>query len=84
MDSLNSILSAISTVVWGPFILIPLLLGTGLWLTIRLGGLQFRALGRATRHVFAADSDDESTEGCLLYTSPSPRDVEESRMPSSA
>ena len=63
MDSLNSILSAISTVVWGPFILIPLLLGTGLWLTIRLGGLHFRALGRATRHVFATDSDDESTEG---------------------
>ena len=63
MDSLNSILSAISTVVWGPFILIPLLLGTGLWLTIRLGGLQFRMLGRATRHVFATDSDDESTEG---------------------
>ena len=24
------------------------------------------------------------TMGCLLYTSPSPRDVEESRMPSSA
>ena len=24
------------------------------------------------------------TEDCLLYTSPSPRDVEESRMPSSA
>ena len=23
-------------------------------------------------------------QGCLLYTSPSPRDVEESRMPSSA
>ena len=27
---------------------------------------------------------DEHLEGCLLYTSPSPRDVEESRMPSSA
>ena len=25
-----------------------------------------------------------NSEGCLLYTSPSPRDVEESRMPSSA
>ena len=25
-----------------------------------------------------------TVEGCLLYTSPSPRDVEESRMPSSA
>ena len=28
--------------------------------------------------------DDALTHGCLLYTSPSPRDVEESRMPSSA
>ena len=30
--------------------------------------------------------DDEKSQGytCLLYTSPSPRDVEESRMPSSA
>ena len=27
---------------------------------------------------------DEVNTGCLLYTSPSPRDVEESRMPSSA
>ena len=27
---------------------------------------------------------DERFKGCLLYTSPSPRDVEESRMPSSA
>ena len=26
----------------------------------------------------------ENINGCLLYTSPSPRDVEESRMPSSA
>ena len=26
----------------------------------------------------------EERAGCLLYTSPSPRDVEESRMPSSA
>ena len=26
----------------------------------------------------------QSLNGCLLYTSPSPRDVEESRMPSSA
>ena len=27
---------------------------------------------------------NEMVRGCLLYTSPSPRDVEESRMPSSA
>ena len=30
------------------------------------------------------DALDESGYTCLLYTSPSPRDVEESRMPSSA
>ena len=31
-----------------------------------------------------ADGDLGHIYGCLLYTSPSPRDVEESRMPSSA
>ena len=33
-------------------------------------------LGNVAKHVQGVD--------CLLYTSPSPRDVEESRMPSSA
>ncbi len=36
-----------SAVVWGPFLLIPLLLATGLFLTVRLSGLQFRQLGPA-------------------------------------
>ena len=31
-----------------------------------------------------SDPMDKSSQICLLYTSPSPRDVEESRMPSSA
>ena len=31
-----------------------------------------------------SDADSDEEEDCLLYTSPSPRDVEESRMPSSA
>ena len=35
--------------------------------------------------VFNADSEVAKIyKNCLLYTSPSPRDVEESRMPSSA
>ena len=38
--------------------------------------------------IFHTDLSDDNavgfTEICLLYTSPSPRDVEESRMPSSA
>ena len=37
--------------------------------------------GLINAHCHAADS---LFRGCLLYTSPSPRDVEESRMPSSA
>ncbi|MEE9385767.1 MAG: sodium:alanine symporter family protein [Nannocystaceae bacterium] len=40
-------LSAISDIVWGPWVLIPLLLLTGLYLTIRLRGLQFRELGHS-------------------------------------
>ena len=45
-------------------------------------------------HLYLGDADLASAlaiecsarinQGCLLYTSPSPRDVEESRMPSSA
>lgn len=48
-DKLESVLSDIGSVVWGPYMLIPLLLGTGLYLTIRLGGLQFLKLGAALR-----------------------------------
>ncbi len=65
MDKLHSILDSIGAVVWGPFVLIPLLLGTGLWLTIRLGGIQFRTLGRAMRHAFldGNDGEDKGTAG---------------------
>ena len=31
-----------------------------------------------------AEADDEQVQHCLLYTSPSPRDRQKSRMPSSA
>ncbi len=42
-----SVLSTLSDFIWGPYLLIPLLLGTGFFLTIRLRGLQFRELGHA-------------------------------------
>ena len=38
--------------------------------------------GVLRQHIEVSDTDLSSD--CLLYTSPSPRDVEESRMPSSA
>ncbi len=49
MDALATTLGDISSVIWGPFVLIPLLLGTGLYLTIRLGGLQLVKLGASLR-----------------------------------
>ena len=35
-------------------------------------------------HILMSDYNYDEAYTCLLYTSPSPRDVEESRMPSSA
>lgn len=48
--------------VWSPFLLIPLLLGTGLWLTFRLGFLQFRKLGAGLR-LGLIDRKDDGGEG---------------------
>lgn len=44
MESVEFWLGEISGFVWGPYFLVPLLLFTGLFLTIRLRGLQFREL----------------------------------------
>ncbi len=59
MENLQNTLDTIGSVVWGPFVLIPLLLGTGLYLTIRLGGIQFRTLGRAFRHGLVDRNDTD-------------------------
>ena len=41
-------------------------------------------LKRLEKRKIIENRSDDDTHTCLLYTSPSPRDVEESRMPSSA
>lgn len=46
---INALLDAISSFIWGPYFLIPLLLGIGFYMTIRLGGLQFIRLWAAFR-----------------------------------
>lgn len=58
MEELNNALTEISGVIWGPYLLIPLLLGTGLYLTIRLGGLQFHKLIPAMRLGLVRRKDD--------------------------
>ena len=47
MDRLTAWVDAAAGFVWGPWCLIPLLLLTGLFLTLRLRGLQFTQLGPA-------------------------------------
>ena len=43
--------------------------------------IQFKGSGKTA---FSRNGDGRAALGCLLYTSPSPRDAHESRMPSSA
>ncbi len=50
MESLTKVLEAIDGVVWG-IPLIVLIMGTGIYLTIRLGVLQFRKLGKALKYM---------------------------------
>jgi alanine or glycine:cation symporter, AGCS family len=49
METFASLVDDIGSFVWGPWLLIPLLLGTGRFITIRLGGLQSPKLGAALR-----------------------------------
>nr|WP_182353327.1 sodium:alanine symporter family protein [Flaviflexus huanghaiensis] len=48
-DSISSVLDTLGGIIWGPFVLIPLLAITGFVLTIRLRGIQFTKLGPALR-----------------------------------
>ncbi|MEM7018201.1 MAG: sodium:alanine symporter family protein, partial [Pseudomonadota bacterium] len=45
MDGFSLFIEEFSNFLWGPFLLIPLLLGTGLYLTIGLGFMPMRKLG---------------------------------------
>lgn len=58
MENFEAILDAIDGIVWGlPTII--LILVTGLILTIRLRGMQFRKLGRAFKSIFRKSDDDK-------------------------
>lgn len=66
MESVNDALSKASEVIWGPYLLIPLLLCTGLYLTVMLRGLQFRTLGTALWLALVKRSDD-SDDGDVTH-----------------
>ncbi|EHR61737.1 alanine/glycine:cation symporter family protein [Saccharomonospora cyanea] len=63
---MEEFLAEVSSVVWGPFLLIPLLLGTGLYLTVRLGGVQFLKLVPAMR-LALFKRRDEGADGDISH-----------------
>jgi AGCS family alanine or glycine:cation symporter len=56
MEQVNAFLKQVSDFVWG-IPLIVLILATGIYLTIRLKGVQFRHLGKALRFMFKNEED---------------------------
>ncbi|GGU91079.1 transporter [Actinomadura cremea] len=67
MESLENFLSDVSSFVWGPWLLIPLLLLTGLYLTILLRGIQFRHFKLAFWLAFVKRSDGDDSEGDIAH-----------------
>ena len=51
MEGFYSLIEKINSIVWGPPVVI-LLLSTGIFLTFRLGGIQIRRFGLATKLIF--------------------------------
>ncbi len=54
MQAIEALIATLSGIVWGPPMLV-LLVGTGLYLTILLKGMQFRALPHAFKLIFHKD-----------------------------
>ncbi|TQS70614.1 sodium:alanine symporter family protein [Ornithinibacillus gellani] len=63
---MEKVLAEISSFVWGPVTLI-LIVGTGLYLTIRLGFLQFRTLPYALRLAFSPKRQDSKSKGDISH-----------------
>lgn len=63
---MQNVIDAISGFVWGPFTLI-LIVGTGLYLTIRLGFLQFRSLPYALQLAFSPTRQDKKSKGDISH-----------------
>lgn len=58
MHAIEQLLATLSAIVWGPLML-TLLVGTGLYLTILLKGMQFRALPHAFKLILQKDHHHE-------------------------
>ena len=67
MDQIIGMAEIVSEVLWGPFVLIPLLFGVGLFLTIRLKLLQLLRLPHALWLALVRRKEDPSVEGDISH-----------------
>jgi len=65
-EAVTRALSQASGLLWGPPLIL-LLLGTGLFLTVRLRGIQFRLLIPALRLAFSKHPEEEDAEGDITH-----------------
>jgi AGCS family alanine or glycine:cation symporter len=66
IESFTAFLQAVSDIVWGPFLLIPLLLLTGFYLTIMVRGIQFTKLW-GSLYLALVVRRDPGTEGDISH-----------------
>lgn len=67
MDQLLEMADILSGIIWGPFVLIPLLLGVGVFLTVRLRLLQLLRLPHALWLALVRRKEDASVEGDISH-----------------
>ncbi|GAB3707720.1 alanine/glycine:cation symporter family protein [Nocardiopsis oceani] len=67
MDQLLEMAEIVSDIIWGPFVLIPLLLGVGVYLTVRLRVLQLLRLPHALWLALIRRKEDPSVEGDISH-----------------
>jgi AGCS family alanine or glycine:cation symporter len=67
VDQLLEMASLASSIIWGPFVLIPLLFGVGLFLTVRLRLLQLFRLPHALWLALVRRKEDASVEGDISH-----------------
>lgn len=66
MESFSNVISVVNSFVWGPWMLI-FLVGTGIFLTLRLGFMQFTSLPYALKLAFSPSAQDKKSKGDISH-----------------
>ncbi|MDL2307423.1 sodium:alanine symporter family protein [Desulfovibrio sp. OttesenSCG-928-C06] len=65
METLASFIDTLGGYVWGPYVLLPLLVGTGIYFIVGLKFMPWRNIGPAFKHMFSGRKSDASHSGEL-------------------